>query len=469
MTDNSQPGSPELPRSLLDLGWRGVTPRRLWNALHSDGPGGVLLRGAVGAFLIRALGAAAAFGVQILLARTLGAVQYGIYVYAVSWAGFLVMIPVLGFDTGLLRFVASYNARQMWPVLRGVLLRSHQISLAAGIATAIVAAVALQLLAPSLEPLLFRAGLLAVLLIPALALTSVSQASLRGFKRVVLSHLPEAIVRPLSLALLVGLFLVTRTGPITAPVAMGFNVLAAVAGLVLCVCLLRRAAPVEARRAIPEYRTREWISTSLPLLLASSLYLLLAQIDTLMLGLLQGTRDVGIYNVAARMSVFLLFGMQAVNIIAAPMISEIHSSKTPAEMQRLLRRIAAWTLTVTTPVLLLTLIAGRWLLGLFGEQFEIAYFPLVLLCLGQFANALSGPCGFLLTMTGHERESLRILWLTLAANVALNAPAIHYLGIEGLAAATAVAFALRNVLMWRRAVQLLGVDSSVLALLRRGT
>ena len=468
MTDNPQPSSTELPRLLLDLGWQGVTPRRLWNALHSDGPGGVLLRGAAGAFLTRALGAAAAFGVQILLARTLGAAEYGIYVYAASWAGFLVMLPVLGFDTGLLRFVASYNVRQMWPALRGVLVRTHQITLAAGIAAAALAAVVLQILGPSLQPHLFQAGLLAVLLIPVLALTTVSQASLRGFKRVVLSHLPEAIVRPLGLALLVGLFLVTRPDSMTAPVAMGFNVLAAVAGLVLCVGLLRRSVPLETRQAVTEYRTREWISTSLPLLLASSLYLLLGQIDTLMLGFLQGTRDVGIYNVAARMSVFLLFGMQAVNIIAAPMISELHSSKTRSEMQRLLRRIAAWTLTVTTPVLLFTLVAGRWLLGLFGEQFEIAYFPLVLLCLGQFANALSGPCGFLLTMTGHERETLPILWLTLAANVALNVPAVHFLGIEGLAAATAVAFALRNVLMWNRAVQLLGVDSSVLALLRRG-
>ncbi len=469
MIDNPQPSSPEFPKSLLDLGWQGVTPRRLWNALHSDGPGGVLLRGAAGAFLIRALGAAAAVGVQILLARTLGAAEYGIYVYAVSWAVFLVMIPVLGFDTGLLRFVASYNARQMWRALRGVLVRSHQITLAAGIAAAVLAAVALQILGPSLKPHLFQAGLLAVLLIPVLALTTVSQASLRGFKRVVLSHLPEALVRPLGLALLVGLFLVTRSGPMTAPVALGFNVLAATAGLALCVGLLRRAVPMEARRAVPEFRTREWISISLPLLLTSSLYLLLGQIDTLMLGLLQGTRDVGIYNVAARMSVFLLFGMQAVNIIAAPMISELHSTKSTSEMQRLLRRIAAWTVSVTTPMLLLTLGAGRWLLGLFGEQFEIAYFPLVLLCLGQFANALSGPCGFLLTMTGHERESLRILCLTLATNVALNVPAIHYLGIEGLAATTAVAFALRNVLMWNKAFQLLGVDSSVLALLRRGT
>ena len=195
MIDNPQPSSPEFPKSLLDLGWQGVTPRRLWNALHSDGPGGVLLRGAAGAFLIRALGAAAAVGVQILLARTLGAAEYGIYVYAVSWAVFLVMIPVLGFDTGLLRFVASYNARQMWRALRGVLVRSHQITLAAGIAAAVLAAVALQILGPSLKPHLFQAGLLAVLLIPVLALTTVSQASLRGFKRVVLSHLPEAIQR----------------------------------------------------------------------------------------------------------------------------------------------------------------------------------------------------------------------------------------------------------------------------------
>ena len=62
---------------------------------NGQGVGAVFARGAAGAFLGKALGLAAGFGLQIVLARVLGVDGYGIYVYALTWVSILLYVSVL--------------------------------------------------------------------------------------------------------------------------------------------------------------------------------------------------------------------------------------------------------------------------------------------------------------------------------------------------------------------------------------
>ena len=80
-----------------------------------------LARGAASAFVINVLTTGLAFVTQILLARFLGPAGYGIYAYVIAWTTVLALCATLGFETGMLRFVAAYRARQQWSLLRGIL------------------------------------------------------------------------------------------------------------------------------------------------------------------------------------------------------------------------------------------------------------------------------------------------------------------------------------------------------------
>ncbi len=73
-----------------------IFARQLWRKFQTDRNSAILARGAIGSFVVKAIGVAVAFGMHILLARLLGATQYGIYVYALTCVNILVVISMLG-------------------------------------------------------------------------------------------------------------------------------------------------------------------------------------------------------------------------------------------------------------------------------------------------------------------------------------------------------------------------------------
>ena len=92
--------------------------------------------------------------------------------------------------------------------------------------------------------------------------------------------------------------------------------------------------------------------------------------------------------------------------------------------------------------------AGEWLLEqVFGGPYVQAYSALCILVIGQLINAVMGSVGLFLSMTGHEKETLRALAISAILNVVLNALLIPKFGIIGAASATAVSVVLWNVIL----------------------
>jgi O-antigen/teichoic acid export membrane protein len=173
-----------------------------------------------------------------------------------------------------------------------------------------------------------------------------------------------------------------------------------------------------------------------------------------MLGALSSTADAGVYAATTRIGTLVLFGLTAVNSILAPMISELYTRGDMEGLRRTVTRGAWLGAAVAVPTLAALALLGVELLGLFGEGFTEGYTPLLILLVGYGANALAGSVGFLMTMTGHHLQALRILALSAGLNLALNALLIPLYGMAGAAVATAVSMVLWNGLMlayvWRR-------------------
>src|SRR5512132_1892904 len=68
---------------------------------------GHVLRGALAAFTVRALGIVVAYLVQVLLAWWTGPTRYGLYVYAWTWLTVLAMVVPIGLNEAILRFVPT--------------------------------------------------------------------------------------------------------------------------------------------------------------------------------------------------------------------------------------------------------------------------------------------------------------------------------------------------------------------------
>src|SRR5271163_242584 len=91
------------------------------------------------AFLIRIVGAGILFMSQIVLA--MGRFEFGIYVYAWSWVGFLGMLSALGVGSSVQRFIPEYRTRGDLDRLRGFLRGSHLLGNGVAVATIVLGTV----------------------------------------------------------------------------------------------------------------------------------------------------------------------------------------------------------------------------------------------------------------------------------------------------------------------------------------
>ena len=306
-------------------------------------------------------------------------------------------------------------------------------------------------------------GLVCIAL-PLLALTQLRQSAMLGFRRAVYAESPDRILRPLLMIVLVLILNLGFDRRLDAPSAMAVHIAALGVALMTAHVLLWRAVPEIARRAVPAYRTKIWLRASLPLLLVSAANLILGQIDILMVGSLMGAGDAGVYAVAVRIAGFVLFGLIAINAIAAPLISELFSAGRLDQLQAMLRATAwanaGFALAVSAAIML----AGDWILSLFGTDFTRGYGAMAICVGGYLISALAGSVGFLMTMTGHERQAARIMGVAVAANIALNLILIPIWGLMGAALATALTTALWNLAMLAYTRRELNINASAFSL-----
>ena len=83
--------------------------------------------------------------------------------------------------------------------------------------------------------------------------------------------------------------------------------------------------------------------------------------------------------------------------------------------------------------------------GFFGSEFKDGYYALLILSVGQLVNVLSGSVGYIMTMTGRQKQAAYVLAISAALNIVMNYMLIPHFGIEGAAIATAVSLMLWNI------------------------
>jgi len=110
---------------------------------------------------------------------------------------------------------------------------------------------------------------------------------------------------------------------------------------------------------------------------------------------------------------------------------------------------------------------GPFVLSLFGADFTVGYPTLLTVLTGLVLRAASGPVEYLLNMTGHHRDTVRVYALAALANVGLNLLLIPAFGILGAAIATYTAMLGGNACLFVLVQKRLGVNAFVFSFKRR--
>lgn len=434
--------------------------------LSGDGLRAFLIRGFLGSGGLKVAHAFISLGVTIVLARALEPNGYGIYAFAFSLASLLAIPAQMGLPTLMVREVARYQLKEEWGYLNGIQRRANQAVIAFTIILLLCAGVVTSVLANELDEEKRATIIWALVLVPLIALGNLRGAALRGLRKVVQGQIPEMLLRPALLFVFAALML--WYGQLAPSDAMALHVLAAGIAFIVGFLLLRHAMPYQALVASPNYETREWVRSVIPLSFISGMQVINSQADIIMLGLLTTTQDVGTYRVVVQGASLVAFSLTAVNMVIAPQITRFYQAGELVKLQRMVTVSARFILAISVPFAAILIVFGAPILQVvFGDEYTKGHIALAILCLGQIVNAGLGSVGDLLNMTGHERDTAKGMMLAASSNIVLNMALIPKFGIEGAATATALTLAVWNVVLYRQVKVRIGIDSSAIPLLRR--
>lgn len=405
-----------------------------------------VVRGAAFVMGIRIAGAAITLLSQVLLARWMGAFEYGIFAYVWVWVIMLGIIVPMGFGTSVLRFVPEYKTKENWGALHGMLRASFGIVFLLTLGCLLLGA-SLLWLTHSILPAYYVVPLaIGLACVPGFALTDWQEGAARAFGWVNLAYVPSYILRPIGIVVFTGITLFFMPKPDAIHVCLAALIATMLTFLAQHI-LLRRRVSQAVPAAKPVYRVGHWFAVSAPLVLVEGLYLLLANTDIVLLGHFVSPDDIAVYFAATRIANLVAFIYFALAALAVPKFAELHAAGDIDGLQRFVINIIHAIFWPTLAAVLFLGGFGQYILMLFGTRFDAGSSLLMWLMIGFLVRAATGPVEYLLNMTGHQNMTAIAYGGAAVLNIILNLVLVPQFGVNGAAAATSISVSLATLLL----------------------
>lgn len=384
----------------------------------------------------------------MIVARVIGAADYGVFNLARSLIDTTSVVTRLGLEVGLQRYLGETSGEadrtHRLVVLRQLRIIAALVALVPGILVGLGLGQVMQ------DHVYHFTAFAQVLLCLALALPFVTDIAVlggayRGALRLGPSVLAESILMPtVRLILIVTLF------------ALGLRLWAVVVGtaggsLVASAFLALRAhrdfgaPPLQTANAASWAEARRVVRYSVVLAAAVLVTTLTSSMDVLMLGHFAPAADLGRYTLAKTLVVVIGLGAAAFNQSLGALVANRYFRGDMQGMLQVMSAAIRWIALGTLPALAVFVFWGSQLIRVFGASFEISPLVIGLLAAGQSVLALFGPAGWALSMTGRHLLELKILIVGLVLSIVLCLVMVPVMGQVGAALATFSAISLTNL------------------------
>jgi len=433
--------------------------------LREDEISWTFARNASGAFVIGGLGQLAGFLVLLPLAHLMGVESYGIYLYVAAWLQVATMLAGMGIPNAAQRFVPEYLATGREAECGSFLGWANRRVLANSLLLSAAGLLTLGLLHSRISPETLWTGVIAALALPLASGVMLRSRLLLALKETLRAKLVDSFRMPLAVGAAVLIFWMADAR-LSAAAAMVAQAASALLALVVLGAWLRRGLHSAVSPGRRSEARKLWRGVAGSLFFIGAMGMIMSQADTLMLGAMRGTTEAGIYRTASRLAMLPAFGLSAANTITAPLISELYSQGRMADLQRLATLSARALFGLISGAGLCLLLAGKFVLGLFGPAFTTGYLALAFLTIGQMVNGFCGPVALLMTLTGGHDTAARVFLAAAALNILLNSILIPSHGGIGAAVSTTSSLVLWNVVLVVLVQRRLNIQSVAIAMLR---
>jgi len=405
-----------------------------------------VLRNSSTATVVKVVGLVFGFLVSVFLGRILGAEGLGIISIANRVATVTLILCLLGMKQVIVKEVSIGYDQNKWNRINNVLFSSYVMN---GGLTAVLT-ITLILFSPFIakeifnEPRLEIPLVIAVIVLTPRVLSRILSSALIGYNKIWQSNLVNQTLSYVIIGIILFFLWIFRVRITVIVVAIVYAIGSVF--VTLSVGFYWR----QLRKGESEWRGREFIGlrllkTSLPLLLVGASAIIASNADSIMIGWLGNSKQVGLYVVAARVALLTSFFLQVTNSAISPKIAALFDKGKIREMESMVQRITGFLFLIAILPLITFLIFGNYILSIWGQEFVRSYWMLIILSIGQFFNLSTGAAGLTLMLCGEEKAQGAISITFVILNLILNYFLISNFGAIGAAVATAITVAGENI------------------------
>ncbi len=367
-------------------------------------------------FIAKGIAAVGGIVLFIVLGRLYGAVGVGVFALAQSIYLGAGILARYGMDNALMRYVGQDPTASLVPVyLRWALTKSALLSTVAAILVFLLRdRFALWLDAPMLGIVL--SGI--ALAIPPFTVAFVLAGFMKGIRKPATACLLENGGIALVATLLVLLF--DRIS--TAGIVMAGWAMAAAAWLVLGQGLRqtwkwRRSALLETCEQT--FDPEPFKSSSNAFFLMSLAPFMEQVVFVMIAGFYLGDVELGLFKGAERLALSMSFIYFVMNTVIPPRFAKLYEQKDINGLLILARRASLVSLVLVSPLLVIFFVAPQKVLSLYGSGFSEASSMLRIIVFAHAVNVVTGSVGYILSMTGHEKDTRNTILVGSALGIAL--------------------------------------------------
>lgn len=373
-----------------------------------------------------------------LVARLVGVEGAGKYVIATSFTTIFSVFVDLGLSNVLVREVAKVPEKA-GTLLANVLGMKAVLAALAGIAATVVA----WLLGYSVEVRLMIAVATVVMILDSIHLTLYSV--MRGFQN--LRYEAVGVVTGQAVIILAGaaFFLAFK-------LPLAFMIVALLCGSAWNVAwsawALVRKFPVPLKLSLDPSIIRFFRDVTVPFALAGIFSRIYSYIDSIMLSKLGTEAEVGLYGVAYKLAFAFQFLPMSFAAAVYPAMSEYYVRDRKKLGDIFVASTKYLTFLVMPLAFGIAALARPIVMAVYGEPFLGSVAPLQVLIFSLIFAFLYWPAGSLLNACDRQSSNTRVMGVTMAVNIALNAVLLPRYGAVGAAASALVG----NVVLWAGAL-----------------
>lgn len=420
------------------------------------------LKSSLGSLLINSGNKVLVFISGVLLVRILGNEQYGIYSYILSFIYVLIIPAEYGVSTLVVRETAKGIADENRNGIIGIWRWSLKVTILLCGIILIFSFLGLLWGGNYFSYLEKIAFIWALSLLPFQATIYLASAALRGLKYIILGQLPELIVLPGAFAVLFLIVLLVSPMSLTVVSSLLLRFIATVIAFLFSVFFLLKKTPKSILVAKPVTQGKNWALSAMPIGLSSGLGMVKSRVTVLLMGIFVTAIDIGTFQIAISTAALAGLVLQANNAAFAPQFASLYAQNKKEELQKLVTTSTRLMFAFNLIISIIFVVFGRFLLSfVFGLDLVDAYPSVLILLLGHTVSSLVGSVIFLLNMTGHENDVMRVVGITSLLNAFFVLILTPIFGIIGGAVSTTFSLIVAQVLMLHIVQKRIGIVSHV--------